>query len=61
MSYSMCPVRQLSRLPHAVPRRMFSASSMLAAAEVKRLGVVGAGQMVRLVLNIQRSCQEDRR
>jgi len=41
-------VRHCSRLYHAAPRRAFSASSMLAAAEIKRLGVVGAGQMVRL-------------
>lgn len=38
-------------------RRSFSTSPAMAAAEVKRLGVVGAGQMVRQISITSKSCE----
>ena len=47
MSTSLLAGRQLANLASTASRRSFSTgSSLAAAAEVKRLGVVGAGQMV---------------
>ena len=51
MSLSTAATRQLSNAARSISRRSFSSSPMMAAvADVKKLGVVGAGQMVRFLL-----------
>lgn len=50
MSTSLLAGRQFANLASNASRRSFSTSSNLAAAaEVKRLGVIGAGQMVGII------------
>lgn len=49
MSLSSAFTRPIASFATVNLRRSFSTNPRMAAAEVKRLGVVGAGQMVRLV------------
>lgn len=49
MSLSSTVTRPIARFATVKLRHSFSTNLRMAAAEVKRLGVVGAGQMVRLV------------